>query len=188
MTAPAPYFFELVETRLGKAAIVWSDSGRDVQIVRICLPAPEARLMKEIRMLFPGAATKSCGAVATLAGQLQAFMEGRPFSFDIAALDMSRLPSYHRKVLAALASIPRGNVMSYAGVASKTGSPGGARAAGQGCGKNPFPIVYPCHRVIRADGSLGGFGGGLVLKRALLEMEGVQFDAKGKVLPEFILR
>jgi methylated-DNA-[protein]-cysteine S-methyltransferase len=188
MTTPAPYFFVFVETRLGKAAIVWSVSGQDVRIVRICLPASEEIVMRELRRMFPAAAVKSCGVVAALAGQLQAFMEGKPFSFDTNALDMSRLPSYHRKVLAALAGIPRGNVMSYGGVAAKTGSPGGARAAGQGCGKNPFPLVYPCHRVIRADGSLGGFGGGLRLKRSLLDMEGVRFDAKGKVLPEYILR
>ncbi|MCU0582772.1 MAG: methylated-DNA--[protein]-cysteine S-methyltransferase [Syntrophales bacterium] len=78
--------------------------------------------------------------------------------------------------------------MSYGGVASKTGAPGGARAAGQGCAKNPFPILFPCHRVIRSDGSLGGFGGGLKLKRALLEMEGIRFDKNGTVLPEHIFR
>ena len=187
MNPETPYFHHCVKTRLGKAAIVWSGVGRTFRIVRICLPAPEAALMREIRTLFPGAAAKSCGAVTALAGRLQAFMAGKPVSFDTAALDTSRVPPYPRKVLAALAAIPRGNVMSYGGVASITGAPGGARAAGQGCGKNPFPVVYPCHRVIRADGSLGGFGGGLMLKRALLEMEGIRFDKGGKVLPEYIL-
>lgn len=187
MTTRAPHFHHLFKTRLGKAAIVWSDSGRDVRIVRICLPASEEAVMREIRRMFPEAAAKSRGAVAALARQLQAFMEGKAVAFDTAAFDMSRVPPYHRNVLAALAAIPRGNVMSYGGVAAKTGSPGGARAAGQGCGKNPFPIVFPCHRVIRSDGSLGGFGGGLALKRALLEMEGVLFDRTGKVLPEYII-
>jgi len=188
MNPDAKHFYHFVRTRLGKAAIVWSGGGKTFRIVRIFLPAPDAALLWEIRKLFPGAAAKSSSAVAALAGRLQAFMAGKPVSFETAALDMSRVPPYHRRVLAALAAIPRGNVMSYGGVASKTGAPGGARAAGQGCGKNPFPVVYPCHRVIRADGSLGGFGGGLALKRALLEMEGVKFDAKGKVLPEYILQ
>jgi methylated-DNA-[protein]-cysteine S-methyltransferase len=52
---------------------------------------------------------------------------------------------------------------------------------------NPFPLVIPCHRVIRSDGSLGGFGGGLPMKRALLEMEGIAFDRKGRVLSAYIL-
>ncbi|MGE5856130.1 MAG: methylated-DNA--[protein]-cysteine S-methyltransferase, partial [Syntrophaceae bacterium] len=167
--------------------IVWSEEGKAFRIVRIELPASKGDITGTVRRVFPAAEAKSCSATAALAGHLQAFMAGKPVSFDIAALDMSRLPSYHRKVLAALAAIPRGKVMSYGGLALKTGSPGGARAAGQGCGKNPFPIVYPCHRVIRADGSLGGFGGGLPLKRALLETEGIQFDKSGKVLPEYIL-
>jgi methylated-DNA-[protein]-cysteine S-methyltransferase len=91
------------------------------------------------------------------------------------------VPPYYRKLLHALAEIPRGKVRTYGEVASRTGAPGGARAAGQGCAKNPFPLVFPCHRVIRSDGSLGGFGGGLELKRALLEMEGVRFDRSGRV-------
>lgn len=188
MNPRTPCFHHCVKTRLGMAAIVWSGGARPVRIVRICLPAPEAALMRELRTLFPGAAAKSCGTVAALAARLRAFLAGEPVSFDAAALDMGRVPPYHRRVLETLAAIPRGRVMSYGGVASKTGVPGGARAAGQGCGKNPFPVVYPCHRVVRADGSPGGFGGGLALKRALLEMEGVKFDAKGKVLPEFMLR
>lgn len=187
-TPPSPFFFELVATRLGNAAIVWSDDGKASRIVRICLPGSEDGFTVKIRTMFPGAIAKSCGTVAALARHLQAFLEGKPVSFDAASLDMKRVPAYSKKVLAALAAIPRGKVSSYRGVASKTGSPGGARAAGQGCAKNPFPILFPCHRVIRADGSLGGFGGGLTLKRALLEMEGVRFDQCGKVLPEYILR
>lgn len=188
MTSRSSYFYHFVKTRLGKAAIVWVDDGRTVRIVRICLPAPENEIMGEIRGLFPEATDRSCAAAAALAVKIQAFMAGRPVSFDTAALDMSRVAPYHRNVLAALAAIPRGSVMSYGGVASKTGAPGGARAAGQGCAKNPFPILFPCHRVIRSDGSLGGFGGGLKLKRALLEMEGIQFDKNGTVLPEHMIR
>lgn len=188
MKAGPPHFHHFVKTRLGRAVIVWSAGGQTCRIVRIGLPAPEAQRVQELRRLFPEAAAKSCSAVEALAGRLQAFMEGKPVSFDTAAFDMSRVPPYHRRVLAALAAIPRGSVMSYAGVASETGAPGGARAAGRGCAQNLFPVVFPCHRVVRSDGSLGGFGGGLTLKRTLLEMEGVQFDAKGKVLPEHILR
>ena len=66
------------------------------------------------------------------------------------------------------------------------GIPGGARAVGMALASNPFPLVIPCHRVIRTDGSLGGFGGGLKMKKKLLGIEGVAFNEKGKVLPQFL--
>lgn len=182
------FFHELVKTRFGEAAVVWSADRQAPRIVWIFLPASEEKTLQEIRRMFPGAPMKSCEAVVKLGKALFAFTEGRAVSFDTTVPDMSRVPPYHRKVLRALTEIPLGKVSTYGAVATQTGAPGGARAAGQGCAKNPFPIVFPCHRVIRSDGSLGGFGGGLKLKRALLEMEGVQFDKNGKVMPEFILR
>ena len=181
-------FHELVNTRFGEAAVIWSADRQGPRIAWIFLPAPAEKTLRDIRRMFPGATTKSCETVTKLGEALRACLEGKAVSFDTSVLDMSRVPPYHRKVLRALAEIPRGKVRTYGAVASGTGAPGGARAAGQGCAKNPFPIVFPCHRVIRSDGSLGGFGGGLTLKRALLEMEGVQFDSTGKVEMEFILR
>jgi methylated-DNA-[protein]-cysteine S-methyltransferase len=61
------------------------------------------------------------------------------------------------------------------------GKPSAARAVGRALATNPFPIIIPCHRAVRSDGSLGGYQGGLAMKRALLEMEGVEFDARGRV-------
>ena len=188
MAVASPHFFHLAETRLGTAAVAWREDASGARIVRIYLPAPAETIRRKLGRDFPGAVRKTCGAVDKLREGIGEFMAGRLVRFETAAFDMSPIPPYHRKVLAVLAAIPRGKVISYGGVASETGAPGGARAAGQGCGKNPFPVVFPCHRVIRADGSLGGFGGGLPLKRALLEMEGVRFDAKGKVLPEDMIR
>jgi len=185
---PSAPCYELVQTPFGEGGIAWVCSSGFPRVIRIFLPARAGKVLQEIRTMFPGASTKSCGAVEKLGKDLLAFTGGAAVSFDTSMLDMGRVPSYHRKVLRALTGIPRGKVRSYATIASITGAPGGARASGQGCAKNPFPIVFPCHRVIRADGSLGGFGGGLPLKRALLEMEGIQFDKGGKVLPEFILR
>jgi O-6-methylguanine DNA methyltransferase len=181
-------FYELQKTCLGTAAIVWRDDNSCPRIVQIYLPAAAEAIRMKLGIAFPAAARKTCGTVDRLRDGICAFMEGRPVPFETEAFDIGRVPPYHRKVLGAMATIPRGKVSSYCGVALKTGVPGGARAVGQGCGKNPFPIVFPCHRVIRSDRTLGGFGGGLPLKRALLEMEGIQFDEGGNVLPEFILR
>ena len=72
-------------------------------------------------------------------------------------------------------SVPRGRVVSYGQLAKLCGSPGASRAIGAAMGANPFPIFYPCHRVVGSNGSLTGFGFGLQMKRRLLEMEGIEF-------------
>lgn len=104
--------------------------------------------------------------------ELSEYFAGKRRTFSC-RIDWSRFKGFDRRVLQACAKIPYGKVASYGELASRAGSPGGARAAGQAMGKNPFGIVVPCHRVIRADGSLGGYGGGELHKRALLDHEGV---------------
>jgi methylated-DNA-[protein]-cysteine S-methyltransferase len=100
----------------------------------------------------------------------------RDFEFELAAEG----PSFHREVWDALVEIPYGTTMSYGALAKKLGYPNAARAVGVANGANPIGLIVPCHRVIGSDGSLTGYGGGLPLKRALLEHEarvaGVPFD------------
>ncbi|MEW6522583.1 MAG: methylated-DNA--[protein]-cysteine S-methyltransferase [Bacillota bacterium] len=88
---------------------------------------------------------------------------------------------FQRRALEAMARIPRGQVISYAGLARAAGNPRAARAAGGACRSNPVPLVIPCHRVIASSGDLGGFAGGrraLTLKTALLEREGVTVSGR----------
>jgi methylated-DNA-[protein]-cysteine S-methyltransferase len=82
--------------------------------------------------------------------------------------------------------IPRGWISTYGRIARHLGTPGGARAVGGALARNPFPIIIPCHRAIGANSELGGFRGGLEMKRALLELEGVEFSQTGKVLTDRI--
>jgi methylated-DNA-[protein]-cysteine S-methyltransferase len=89
-------------------------------------------------------------------------------------------------VLLAEYEIPRSWVSTYGRIARSLGIPDGARAVGGALSRNPFPIIIPCHRAIRSNGELGGFQGGLRMKRALLELEGIGFSAEGKVLTERI--
>lgn len=86
---------------------------------------------------------------------------------------------FQRRVLLAEYGIPRGWVSTYGRIARHIGSPGAARAVGTALAENPFPIIIPCHRAVRADGTLGGYQGGKEMKRALLEMEGVEFKGAG---------
>ena len=105
------------------------------------------------------------GAVA----QLEAYFAGELLDFD---LDLELVGTeFQRKVWAALLSIPYGETRSYGQIAAQIGSPGASRAVGLANGHNPIGIIVPCHRVIGANGSLTGYGGGLDKKKQLLEME-----------------
>jgi methylated-DNA-[protein]-cysteine S-methyltransferase len=104
--------------------------------------------------------------------ELDEYFAGTRRSFDL-AIDWSLTAGFVRKVLRRTARIPFGETRSYGEVAASAGSPRAFRAAGSALGANPIPIVVPCHRVLRSGGALGGYGGGLDLKRRLLEIEGV---------------
>ena len=110
----------------------------------------------------------------------------------LSCMDWKGLGSFHKKVLLTLhANVPKGRVVTYAGLAIMSGSPKAFRAVGGAMARNPFPLFIPCHRTIGGARALGGFqqgsAGGLILKRQMLESEGVRFDSKGRILSEFIL-
>lgn len=102
--------------------------------------------------------------------ELDEFFSGRRREFDL-PLDWRLTSGFRRRVLRATARIPFGDTSTYAGVARAAGSPAAHRAAGTALGSNPLPIVVPCHRVLRTGGAIGGYGGGLERKRALLALE-----------------
>jgi methylated-DNA-[protein]-cysteine S-methyltransferase len=102
--------------------------------------------------------------------ELDDYFDGRRREFDL-PLDRRLMGDFMRRVLSATATIPFGSVSTYGAVAREAGSPRGSRAAGNALGSNPMPIVIPCHRVLHADGGIGGYTGGLERKRMLLELE-----------------
>ena len=102
--------------------------------------------------------------------ELDEYFAGRRRAFDL-TLDLRLLGDFTRRVLAATAAIPYGEVATYREVATAAGSPRGFRAAGNALGSNPLPIVLPCHRVLHSSGGLGGYTGGLERKRVLLAIE-----------------
>jgi methylated-DNA-[protein]-cysteine S-methyltransferase len=113
----------------------------------------------------------SCDALDEAASQIESYFAGELTEFDL-PLDLEGT-AFQRRCWLALATIPYGQTVSYGEQARRLGlGPDAARAVGAANGQNPVPLVLPCHRVIGADGSLTGFGGGLKLKRFLLEHEG----------------
>ncbi len=106
--------------------------------------------------------------------ELDEYFEGRRHAFDL-ALDL-RVGEFHEAVLRELARVPYGRTDTYGHLAAKVGRPRAARAVGTVMNRNPIPIVLPCHRIVGANGSLTGYAGGLHVKRALLELEGVMLQ------------
>jgi methylated-DNA-[protein]-cysteine S-methyltransferase len=102
--------------------------------------------------------------------QLDEYFEGRRTAFEL-ALDWALTAGFRRQVLDATAAIPYGRTGTYTSVATEAGSPRAVRAAGSALATNPIPIIVPCHRVLRADGALGGYRGGADRKERLLRLE-----------------
>ncbi|WP_435173202.1 methylated-DNA--[protein]-cysteine S-methyltransferase [Actinacidiphila sp. bgisy145] len=110
---------------------------------------------------------------APVCEQLDAYFAGELRRFDL-PLDWSLTAGFNRRVLRELATgVPYGTVVGYQHLADRVGEPGAARAVGAAMGANPLPVVVPCHRVVESGGGIGGFGGGLEIKRTLLALEGV---------------
>ncbi|HKK07516.1 MAG TPA: methylated-DNA--[protein]-cysteine S-methyltransferase [Gemmatimonadota bacterium] len=104
--------------------------------------------------------------------QLHEYFAGERDAFDL-PIDLDALPRFTRRVLAALLEeVGFGQVVAYSDLARRIGRPRAARAVGNAVGRNPVAIVVPCHRVVRSDGSLGGYGGGVEFKERLLTIEG----------------
>jgi methylated-DNA-[protein]-cysteine S-methyltransferase len=115
---------------------------------------------------------RSASCFADVKAQLREYFAGERLAFDL-ALVMDGTP-FERRVWAALTEIPYGETCSYGELARRLGQPTAARAVGLANGRNPIAVIVPCHRVIGADGTLTGFGGGLERKRILLELESGQ--------------
>lgn len=110
------------------------------------------------------------GRLDQVAREIEEYFAGRRSVFDL-ALDFQLSQGFRRTVLSHLREIGYGATASYAAVAAAAGNPNAVRAVGTACAKNPLPVVVPCHRVVRSDGSIGQYVGGSAAKRALLTLE-----------------
>jgi methylated-DNA-[protein]-cysteine S-methyltransferase len=152
----------------------------------IYLPNPKRKLKERIVKDYPEVNKSPRKIPGGIDSRIAKLFFGKKGNVNLPLLNLSKLTDFSAQVLKQTCKIPRGKVATYSGLAAKLGRPGAARAVGSALANNPFPIIIPCHRVVRADGSLGGFGGGLKMKRELLDREGVALNAEDRVNAEFL--
>ena len=154
-------FYTMIDSPIGAILLAGSDAG----LSKIHFIAPD-----EHRPVY-SAWRHDPAALAPAAEQLNAYFAGELREFDLALAPSGT--SFQREVWDALCTIPYGATASYGDIARSIGKPDAVRAVGTANGRNPLPIVVPCHRVIGSDGSLVGYSGGMHIKIALLTLEGV---------------
>ncbi len=156
-----------VATRMGTIHLASTQRG----VARIALPGENHKtFFTWLVKTFPKAEISTSGRVNEKpARQLREYFEGKRRKFNF-RLDLRTTP-FQSQVLRKLRRIPYGKTASYGEIAKKMGRTKASRAVGLACGSNPLPVVIPCHRVIGANGSLTGFGGGLKMKAAMLALE-----------------
>lgn len=164
-----------------ECAIALAASPRGV--CHIVMSCSESGAERGVLARYPGAARADL--FPALRRQLCRFLEGERVEFD-APLDLSGLTPFGRRVLEACAAIPYGQTRTYAQLAHEVGRPQAPRAVGGALGRNPIPLIIPCHRVVASNGGLGGFSAeqGIALKRRLLDLEsaGIQCRAMRRAM------
>ena len=196
-------FASFIESEFGPISFMWRETGRGDE--RRDAPPPGAGLSTGAQGFEQGALIRifldiegARSVVADFGGRfvpdsempsnivvfkeaVQKFLQNPKSVFPLSSLDFSGCGAFQSQVLQHEHAIPIGFVSTYSILAEACGSPRAVRAAGSSLARNPFPLLIPCHRAVRSDGSLGGYQGGLAMKRRLLEREGITFSPSGRV-------
>jgi methylated-DNA-[protein]-cysteine S-methyltransferase len=161
--------FTLFDTAIGACGIAWSERG----VIGFHLPETSSAAMAA---RFDAVAATPPQKVQQAIDAVVALMRGERTDLAFVAVDMHGLPEFHQRVYDVARTIPAGATMTYGEIAARLGDPGAARAVGQALGRNPIPVIVPCHRVLAAGGKHGGFSapGGTATKLNLLAIEGAQ--------------
>jgi methylated-DNA-[protein]-cysteine S-methyltransferase len=166
--------FALFPTAIGACAVVW----RGAHVIGAALPeSSEDATRAHLARRFPGAReAEPAGAIAEAVALIQRLLAGETVDLSSIPVELSAADEFERRVYAAASAIPRGEVRTYGEIASALGTPGAARAVGAALGRNPVPIIIPCHRVLASGGKSGGFSapGGTATKFRMLAIEGAK--------------
>ncbi|HVS84608.1 MAG TPA: methylated-DNA--[protein]-cysteine S-methyltransferase [Gaiellaceae bacterium] len=160
-------FDVLEDTPVGPLLVGVTDRG----LARIGFDPDPERHLDDLARLYGPRVLRSAKPVERVRRELDEYFEGKRHGFDL-ELDLRVAPEFYRRVLGELAHVEYGHTTTYGALAARAGFPKAARAVGTVMNRNPVPIVLPCHRVVGANGSLTGYGGGLDRKEWLLRLEG----------------
>ena len=166
--------FALFDTEIGCCGIAWGAHG----VVGVQLPERHDRATRDrLRRRFPDASEATPPSdIQQAIDSIIALLRGEARDLSYITLDMDGIPPFRQSIYAVLRGIPAGATLSYGDIAAALGDRAAARDVGEAMGKNPFPIIVPCHRVLAAGGKVGGFSaaGGITTKLRLLQIEGAQ--------------
>jgi methylated-DNA-[protein]-cysteine S-methyltransferase len=164
--------YALFPTALGLCGIAWSEAG--VACVQLPESNPDQARARLARRHPQALETAPPPVVAQAVAGIVRLLDGGADDLREVVLDLAGAPDLHRRIYEVVRAIPPGQTRTYGEVARAVGEPRAAQAVGQAMGRNPCPIIMPCHRVVAADGRMGGFTapGGVNTKRRLLDIEG----------------
>lgn len=155
------------DTAMGPLLVGVTDRG----LCRISFDPDPARELEQLARTYGSRVLRSSRPIDRVHRELDEYLEGKRRDFDV-DLDLRGQPDFYLRVLSELAQVRYGETTTYGTLAARAGNPRAARAVGTVMNRNPVPIVLPCHRVVGANGSLTGYGGGLHRKELLLRLEG----------------
>jgi len=169
MTEAARY--TLFDTAIGRCGIAW----RSGLVVSTALPGEDdaATVSHLIRRLPDAIEAEPEGVAANAVALVQRLLDGAAVDLSVVPVDLDACPAFERQIYALLREVPTGSTVTYGELAARAGAPGAARAVGMAMGRNPVPIIVPCHRVLASSGRSGGFSapGGVTTKFRILQIE-----------------
>jgi len=171
-----------VPSTYGPIAMIWSIKDGAPKLNRILIPKLGHSIEQQVSELYTEITKSSCKEIDRVAGSIQKLLNGEKAVVLEELMDLSQCSEFRKRILQTVHQIPLGEVSSYQLIAQQSGCENGARAAGTAMADNPFPLIIPCHRILKSDGHLGNYQGGLNMKRDLLKKEGVHFDRTDRLL------
>lgn len=178
--------YSLIRLPLCNIGVIWIEKWKGPKIVKISLFKKNDNMRKGIIRIFPEAKQGQNKKIDFILKRIKCYLEGEIPHFNLSDLEKVLCSKFQWDVSRAARLIPYGKVITYKGLAGLMGVRS-ARAAGNALAKNPFPVIIPCHRVVSSDRKIGGFQSGQNLKKALLKLEGITFDKKGRIPEEFFV-
>ena len=171
--------YTLFDTAIGRCGLAWGDAG----LITLQLPeaSDAATLSRMTRHLDDPQETPPPQPIQQMIDAVVALTEGANSDLTQVPLDMAGISPYNRRLYEAIRAIPPGATRTYGQIAADLGEPGAAQAVGRAMGRNPWPIIVPCHRVVAAGGKTGGFSahGGVTTKLRLLAIEQAHRSTEG---------